>query len=229
MIRCNNCGWFNPDTATHCEMCEEELTGQPVENLVEQTAANTTGKPDISPNEEKTKVQPVGNTMLETVRFAAAPDSRAKNFSATVMDASSILDHSEPLQCPKCRYPVSGYTETCPNCGTSLKKLMKETVLPSSPAMTVKESVEEPEEKAPVQDAFKGTVREAPLAVNPASGQGRRAPKATVREIPKELISDEAQEDAWRLIPVDSPDPEILVIHPGEIVAIGNRRYKFQK
>ena len=53
--------------------------------------------------------------------------------------------------------------------------------------------------------------------------------KATVREIPAELLSDNQADEVWRLIPVESPDPEILILKPGEIITIGNRRYKFQK
>lgn len=257
MKRCNNCGWFNPDTATHCEMCDEELTGLPVENPQEQSAP--------APEEAKAPAEPevpappkAGNPLLETVRFApAASEEKAvkKNFSATVMDATASLEGEEPVHCPKCRYPVFGFSETCPNCGASLKNVLKATVLPTPPATTIKDVTEE--EAAPKAPAaapappFKGTVREAPAPVfkgtvreTPApafkgtvregaapseSRPVRRAPKATVREIPAELLSDNQSDEVWRLIPVESPDPEILILKPGEIVTIGNRRYKFQK
>ena len=233
MKRCNNCGWFNPDTATHCEMCDEELTGLPVENPQEQSAP--------APEEAKAPAEPevpappkAGNPLLETVRFApAASEEKAvkKNFSATVMDATASLEGEEPVHCPKCRYPVFGFSETCPNCGASLKNVLKATVLPTPPATTIKDVTEE--ETAPKAPAaapappFKGTVREgaAPSESRPV----RRAPKATVREIPAELLSDNQADEVWRLIPVESPDPEILILKPGEIVTIGNRRYKFQK
>lgn len=245
MKRCNNCGWFNPDTATHCEMCDEELTGLPVENPQEQAAP--------APEEAKAPAEPeesappkAGNPLLETVRFApAASEEKAvkKNFSATVMDATASLEGEEPVHCPKCRYPVFGFSETCPNCGASLKNVLKATVLPTPPANTIKDVAEEeaapqapaaapaPAFKGTVREtpapAFKGTVRESAAPSEPRPV--RRAPKATVREIPAELLSDNQADEVWRLIPVESPDPEILILKPGEIVTIGNRRYKFQK
>ena len=252
MKRCNNCGWFNPDTATHCEMCDEELTGLPVENPQEQ--AVSAPEEVKAPEEPEMSAPPkAGNPLLETVRLApAASEEKAvkKNFSATVMDATASLEGDEPIQCPKCRYPIFGFTETCPNCGASLKNALKATVLPGAPAATVKDmTAEEAAPQAPAAEpapAFKGTVREsaAPVAPQPASPfKGtvresaspaeprpvRRAPKATVREIPAELLSDNQAGEVWRLIPVESPDPEILILKPGEIVTIGNRRYKFQK
>ena len=100
---------------------------------------------------------------------------------------------------------------------------------------TVKDSLEEkkPETPAPqptvIQSAaaqpspFKGTVREEPVS----GASSRRYPKATVREIPAALKSDDGE--CWRLIPVESPDSEVILMKPGEIISIGNRRYKFQK
>lgn len=233
MKRCNNCGWFNPDTATHCEMCDEELTGLPVENPQEQ--AVSAPEEVKAPEEPEMSAPPkAGNPLLETVRLApAASEEKAvkKNFSATVMDATASLEGDEPIQCPKCRYPIFGFTETCPNCGASLKNALKATVLPGVPAATVKDmTAEEAASQAPAAEpasAFKGTVRESASPAEPRPV--RRAPKATVREIPAELLSDNQAGEVWRLIPVESPDPEILILKPGEIVTIGNRRYKFQK
>jgi hypothetical protein len=226
-------------------MCDEELTGLPVENPQEQSAS--------APEEAKAPAEPevpappkAGNPLLETVRFAPAASEEKpvkKNFSATVMDATASLEGEEPVHCPKCRYPVFGFSETCPNCGASLKNVLKATVLPTPPATTIKDvAEEEAAPKAPAAapaPAFKGTVRETPApafkgtvresAAPSESRPVRRAPKATVREIPAELLSDNQADEVWRLIPVESPDPEILILKPGEIVTIGNRRYKFQK
>lgn len=239
MIRCNNCGWFNPDTAKHCEMCDESLTGLPIENPVEQAAPKTPVQepvpvkepvPAKEPKVEKTATPASSNPMMETVRMAS-PAAPKPSFSATVMDIGAVRTMGEPVHCPKCRYPVYGFTETCPNCGSSLKKVMQGTMM-EMPSTTLKDSI--PEKKPEVQPAqptviqtspFKGTVREAPVPGTP-----QRSPKATVREIPAALKMDAKDErECWRLIPVESPDPEIIVMKPGEIISIGNRRYKFQK
>ena len=233
MIRCNNCGWFNPDTATHCEMCEEELTGLPIEN----PAVQASEKEQEPVKEQATEpvhppVPPVANPMLETVRFAPAGHDSAKpkpSFSATVMDATSLVKEDEPVHCPKCRYPIFGYAEVCPNCGSSLKNVMKETVIPVSPALTVKDTVEEKDPSQAPASVLKGTVMEKAPQASTAGKPERRAPRATVREIPSDLISSDPAEEVWRMIPVESPDTEIIILRPGEIVAIGNRRYKIQK
>ena len=36
MIRCNNCGWFNLNTATHCEKCGEPLDSSQIEEPQEE-------------------------------------------------------------------------------------------------------------------------------------------------------------------------------------------------
>lgn len=235
MIRCNNCGWFNPDTAKHCEMCDEQLTGLPIENPVEQAVPQAPVEeapvpvqvpveaPVKAPVEEAEPVAPApANPMLETVRLNAPEVPKKNAFSATVMDIGAVRPVGEPVHCPKCRYPVYGFAETCPNCGSSLKKVMQGTMVEST-SKTVKDAVPEKEpEMAPAQSSlFKGTVREAPLSETP-----RRSPKATVREIPAAL---KEEVEYWRLIPVESPDPEVILMKPGEIISIGNRRYKFQK
>jgi hypothetical protein len=89
--------------------------------------------------------------------------------------------------------------------------------VPAKDAVTEKGPEAAPAQPSPI----KGTVREMPV-----SGTPRRSPKATVREIPAALKEDV---ECWRLIPVESPDPEVIVMKPGEIISIGNRRYKFQK
>ena len=235
MIRCNNCGWFNPDTAKHCEMCDEELTGLPIENPVEQAAPQASVEeapapvhvpaeaPVKAPVEEAKPVAPApANPMMETVRLNASEAPKKNAFSATVMDVGAVRTVGEPVHCPKCRYPVYGFAETCPNCGSSLKKIMQGTMMEPT-STTLKDAVpEKGPEAAPAQPSpIKGTVREMPV-----SGTPRRSPKATVREIPAALKEDV---ECWRLIPVESPDPEVIVMKPGEIISIGNRRYKFQK
>ena len=82
MKRCNNCGWFNPDTATHCEMCDEELTGLPVENPQEQ--AVSAPEEVKAPEEPEMSAPPkAGNPLLETVRLApaASEEKRSRRIS----------------------------------------------------------------------------------------------------------------------------------------------------
>jgi len=289
MIRCNNCGWFNPDTATHCEMCDESLAGfpkvdppdasqededdvqsieapvvQPVEEPTPEKEDPTAApEPEVQPQESLHS--PKADPLSATIRFADSSKSGKKSaekpagvsgrgFAATVMDASAALKNSTPIQCPKCRYPVYGGTETCPNCGATLKNVLEEprqvskpepkpeekpapkkSSKQSAPSITVKDHVEEviPQFKQTVRDfPGSGPTKEAPRKIAPRPTA--RDLKATIREIPVELMGKEAMESnspvsPFRLIPVESPDSAVIELVPGSIVTIGNRRYKFVK
>jgi len=255
MIRCNNCGWFNPDTATHCEMCDEELAGLPIEKPVEIGDDNER-VPTSEPLEDTHALensQSPSSPMMETVRMKnSGPQKQNSSFSATVLDSSSVFNTEESVQCPKCRYPVYGFVDTCPNCGASLKRAMQDApqVSSSVPARTVPEL--EPVSKnmpaptvivdsghlqppCPVDHPsntlhMKGTVRDNPSVndafVKPLPKKG----KETIREIPADLVDDiPVVHEQWRLIPVESPDSETIVMSLGDVIQIGNRKYKFQK
>ena len=234
MIRCNNCGWFNLDSAKRCEMCDEELTGLPIEN------PNFTGEEKDSAEDNPYAADSVSNPvesnpMMETVRLEkeVKVEVPSPSITQTVLDASAVLASEEPVECPKCRYPVFGYAEACPNCGASLKSAMSERhPVQDVPAFTVKEDSKIPDHApapadTPQSKLLKGTVREMAAAHAVSSANYARE---TVREIPKELISNKEEHDYdWCLIPVESPDSETIFMRSGEIIRIGNRTYKFQK
>lgn len=234
MIRCNNCGWFNPDSASHCEKCDESLAGLPVETPSENTAEEESEPiPVPVKNEEK----PVSKMLQETVRMKGAEPEQhqVRDLTATVMDTSAILKADEPVQCPKCRYPVYGYADTCPNCGSSLRRPNAAQAPSSAPDETLKVTTADAASNAPAPAEginLKGTVMDASAHPGPVpKAPVVNAAKATIRELPSEFIAKTKSEmvDAWRLIPVESPDSETIVMLPGDIICIGNRRYKFQK
>lgn len=204
MKRCNNCGWFNLDSAVQCEKCEEESFEPVVEDRVpasESVAQEVVSVIDVE-SEPVESVSDTKNPMLETVAFggpviAESKPSR-KFLAATVMDATAVLDQEKETQCPKCRYPIIGYVEYCPNCGATIKGG------PSTPQVTkIETCVDEPASSL----------------------------KATVRDIPENLIVDVAREtaDTYRLIPVDALGEAVIVLQPDCVVVIGGRRYRFQK
>lgn len=63
MKRCNNCGWFNLDSAVQCEKCEEESFEPVVEEYVSATdpVAEVADSVEVVPEKK--------NPMLETVAF----------------------------------------------------------------------------------------------------------------------------------------------------------------
>lgn len=281
MIRCNNCGWYNPDTATFCEMCEESLAGfpkvempSPLEEAEEKPILPEEAEAveEVPAVEEKPLEPPkkAGSSSLSaTIRLSdngkesRKPTEKAVNkkaFAATVRDVSAFMEGNSSSECPKCKYPVFGSATTCPNCGTQLKSVAdtpkpdlaapkpvfvppksspeQESVTPApalkesavgSAAITLKDPTDD------VAPKFKQTVRDYPKSEQPSAAP-QKVPKttlkdlkATIREIPAELLDDAPETAVYRLIPVESPDPEVIVLIPGEMVSIGNRRYKFVK
>jgi len=297
MIRCNNCGWYNPDTATHCEMCDESLAGIP---KVEMPVVSQEEEGELSSKEEKPGVkeevssdviaeEPVSrhekpsksSPLSATIRFAsiereadrksestyASPEKTKPDYAATVMDASALLKSAEPVHCPKCRYPVLGGEDTCPNCGASLKTVStgassasessRESVLPDRPVQPEEKSgkprffgrpvdtlKEAPENEHQVSPQFKQTIREfsnpgvaGQVACSKDKADKRQqAPRptvrdlrATIREIPAELLGSSPEKDkaAFYLHPIDCPDAGAVELKPGEIVTIEGKRYRF--
>lgn len=93
-MRCNNCGWENPDGQITCEKCHTKLSG--------------------------------------VVHAPKSSESVASRLNSTISEAVVFSDQSSgvvPPTCPKCGYPVSEGSNTCPNCNIELQQpaTMKQT------------------------------------------------------------------------------------------------------
>lgn len=151
MKRCNNCGWFNHDSAVYCEKCED--TSFEIEDISAESIAEPVAEPEQAVASEQAPIdEPVVNPqnqspMTATVAFSASQNpvqpvpEKHRAMAATVMDASSFVPISDapvvpevpavpevsdapadPASCPKCCYPVSGDVDYCPNCGATIKR-----------------------------------------------------------------------------------------------------------
>ena len=138
MKRCINCGWFNLDSATHCEKCDEdafaplepaEQPGSSVQEVPEKPVEPVNQpEPEISKGSSSRN-----NPMMSTVAMSAeeiTPCDKRNVMAATVMDVSSVMDMGEDVQCPKCSYPIVGYMEYCPNCGATIRQSKLQEELP---------------------------------------------------------------------------------------------------
>lgn len=197
MKRCNNCGWFNLDSAVQCEKCEEESFEPVVEDCV--SAAEQV----VEMEEPVELVTEKKNPMQETVAFGGSsvsePKPSRKFLAATVMDATAVLQQETESQCPKCRYPIIGYVEYCPNCGATVKNGAA-----SAPQVTKMETcVDEP------VSGLKATVRDIPE--NLIIGGSQKSC------------------DTYRLVPVGGIGEAVIELQLGCVVVIGGRCYKFQK
>lgn len=254
MKRCNNCGWFNLDTATRCEMCDDEslepvvIEQQSVPEPVAETVPEFVSEPvfetkpepvepvaepvvEAVPEPEPVPVaeEKVRKPMMETVAFGApaAVASSHKNYAATMMDVREFVEEEPaPSGCPKCNYPVSGGVDFCPNCGATVRK-----PAPAEPKQVGMATVRigDSPAPAPAPEEKKGFLKTVRIGgdVTP-SIKKTGSLKATVRDIPEELVVEE-DKDIFRLVPVDDMGEAPVEMHLDDVVIISGRRYKFQK
>lgn len=240
MKRCNNCGWFNLDSAVRCEKCDEESfeliepesSPSPVPEVESVPEPQPEPVPEVVPEPTpKPEPEPVPEPV---------PEHQPRRFAATLMDASAVLNMEKTVKCPKCCYPVVGYAEYCPNCGATI---IKKSAL-SSPTKMEESSVEET--KNPLPDMKATVIAQAPqeapeseskpickatvIAQAPSSvhiPKTEKNLKATVRDIPEELLVEKAPE--YILTPAPSGSKPTLELHVGDVVNIGGVSYILQK
>lgn len=198
MKRCDNCGWFNVDSAVQCEKCGDESFKSAIEDgmkVEEQT--DVVGEFELKVIEEDEISE---NPVQE------ASQSRNSMASTVMMDVGAVPHGDNDVHCPKCRYPIVGDVGYCPNCGTTVGVIAKEKHINSL-------IVTEPELSVKIQSASKKSLD----------------PKATVRDIPEELINGHGvNENVFKLVPIDAGASPI-VLDLDQIVVLEGRRYRFCK
>lgn len=229
MKRCNNCGWFNPDSVRRCEKCDEESFELVVENQYEKDV-------DVVKPQESEK--PKNNFANATIAYGHggvnSPKSddapKSEDVKTTVIDSSNRLEgagQGAPSSCPKCRYPISGNVEYCPNCGATIRSNSRATIrtqLITEADVNTTVSVES-ENFDPRATVIINNLKPEVKTKDSKASSGNL--KATVRDVPEELIVD--NKDCYRLVPVDGLGEAIIELNIGEEVVVAGRRYKFQK
>ena len=198
MKRCDNCGWFNLDSAVQCEKCGDESFKSAIEE-------------EMKVEEQLDVVEDFELKEIEENKISENPIqevSRLRNsMASTVMMSVDVVPHGDDdVHCPKCRYPIVGDVDYCPNCGTTVRINVKEEHINSL-------NIPETELSVKTQD-----VREKSFD-----------PKATVRDIPEELITGHGvNESVFKLVPIDAGVSPI-VLELDQIVVLEGRRYRFCK
>lgn len=230
MKRCENCGWYNDDHRDKCEKCGSPL-GEPL-------------------NAD-------GQTVHSEPAPGPAPQPKASKYSATIRDTSKVVEsmaEETSLSCPKCGYPLAGMPDYCPNCGARLRRsTLKETQ--TFDAAPPKESAAPKDAPAqrPAAPAFQATIRDIPAGnAAVANNSSDKIHKGTIRDFfnhpfgrktaqpeepaqapaPKRQAKSAAEPEnpqVYRLIPVSDSSYPVIYLSEGDIVTIGNRRYKFEK
>lgn len=111
-MRCDNCGWNNPDNLDKCQKCNQDL---------------------IPPTVAAPVVPPVAAPVAAPVEPAS--------LKATVLNNEALIDNKTEVLtsvvCPKCSYPFTSGTDTCPNCGAVVSSVQHaHEKVASAPATT---------------------------------------------------------------------------------------------
>lgn len=224
MKRCDNCGWGNPDSLDRCEKCGNPL-GEAIteEETIEQAQAEEPA-PEAAPAP------------------ASAP-ARVSKYSATMRDTRNLADtlnEAASSVCPKCGYPIAGIADFCPNCGAKVKAAAPQ------PTVAINGAARPAAPARPEASPYQATVRDAGAAA--ATKQGAAFGKATITEFlarpflrkatstveteprePQPAARPAEQPQVYKLVPVNNASYPTIYLSEGDIVTIGNRRYKFEK
>ena len=166
-MRCDNCGWNNPEGLTNCQKCNQNLV--PPVSVAPAPAA-------ISSNA-------INQTIVSPARQAVAPQP------------------SSDVSCPRCGYPMATESSFCPNCGTPVGRNAQQS------QKTIRVLPEEflGQTQASAEPVLKATVREIPVEMMDSSRNSR-----TVRVLPEEMIVENepeiTPEPSFKLVPMDNFD-----------------------
>lgn len=117
-MRCNYCGWQNPESVTKCERCGSLLG--------ENTHADNEKTVLIGHHSDASS--PLHSTIRESVYFPEERQEQERPKEAAPPaehfddPAPPSKEKTDEASCPQCGYPVSPGMNICPNCGASLRK-----------------------------------------------------------------------------------------------------------
>lgn len=98
-MRCNNCGWQNPDGVSNCERCGSALN---IQNGLGADASNQQN------NYRQESASPLRSTLRETAAFGNSVSP--ENNSGNKVNTNDV--------CSSCGYSLSPVMNVCPQCGT---------------------------------------------------------------------------------------------------------------
>ena len=109
-IRCNNCGWDNPENLSNCEKCKA---------LLKKPNSPTGNKESFQNN-----LNPIAGT-----RVGMQPDKPFIDEPNEIPSSAEVSD-TKNLECPSCGYPIRKGTKICPSCHANIELKKGRTVNP---------------------------------------------------------------------------------------------------
>ena len=241
MRRCSNCGWLNQDRFERCEKCDSIL--QPSEEEQIEIEQKREAGPD---RPVPVKASKYTATILDASRFAetleegasgtcpkcgyplAGKSDSCPNCGARLRNVTLKEHDSAPAQTPA---PAPA---PAPRAVQPQAPLYSATVrdypagrhgapVPPQPAAPA-----QPQPAAPPADkGIKGTIRDFFGGSRKAAHVPAKAPDPV--PAPAQAPVAAAGGQIYRLVPVSDNSYPVIYLSEGDIVTIGNRRYKFEK
>ena len=221
MKRCNNCGWFNQDSVLSCDKCGEETFDIADDSAEEALSSSVNDVKDSKVDGEESKDAIESEPAVSLNKFGRSTVSIDSDVPASRSVISSIFQPkkeeespeevavapSQPTECEKCCYPISGYVEYCPNCGATIKNADMGIVLAKQEdPQPLNKNEEQAKSIAKSSADFRMTMREA---VEPAP-----------------IVTNDT---VYRLIPMDILSEAVIEMRVGDVVVIRGERFKFDK
>lgn len=111
-MRCNNCGWVNPDGQERCQKCNQKLDYSLAElESVEVASVESEGPAATGNNVGDTSIHGSDNT-------------------------KSAVGHTSVSSCSQCGYPIAEGVTECPMCGCVISNTEKATPVPQDRVST---------------------------------------------------------------------------------------------
>lgn len=131
-MRCRNCGWDNQEGNTKCEKCNAPIIGTSNNAASENRSTQMTAARPVL-REETSQKTSLHNSSVEDVRKTRR-EGEIEIESPSAKDTADLHnDTTSSTLCPECEYPITGFMNSCPMCGSNLK-----TAQPNVMAQTVR-------------------------------------------------------------------------------------------
>lgn len=246
MKRCNNCGWFNVDSAISCDKCGEE-SFELEEVIVEEDSISTTNGVE---SQVVDVPKPVEEGVTPRNKFAMA--TVAISSDAPVVPDRVVEQKSEPSEDVKPMAKFAKSTIAIDSEVPSVRSAISSLFAKKQENSVAEASVNQPQPSGPIScpkccypitgyveycPNCGATIKKAPMCDVPCEATTNADVANTVFEaspnlkdtIGESLLDDAEKDVVYRLIPMDILSEAVIELRLGDVVVIRGERFKFDK
>lgn len=118
-MRCRNCGWDNKEENTKCEKCNAPIVGTSSNASSENRSTQMVAARPVL-REGTSQKTSLYNSSIEDVRKTRREGDMEVE-SLLTKDTAALHHDTSSTLCPECEYPITGFMNSCPMCGSNLK------------------------------------------------------------------------------------------------------------